>query len=157
MNVLPAAEESGNDNGTAGAAADGNCHKNHGNGIGCPNGCQRVLPNETSRNDAVGNIIHLLESHADKHGNGKTLQQFADIACGQIGYHRFPPFVKCIFRSRPFLSLYTKVVRRARETDGVQEKRLFSLHAEEIYSRKKGWNPFCLEDSSHVYFDYKVS
>ena len=150
MDVLPAAKKSGNDDGTASTAADGNCHKNHGDGIGCPNGCQRVLPDETSRNDAVGNVIHLLKSHADKHGNGKTPQQFADIACGQIGYHRFPPFVKCIFRSRPFLSLYTKVMRRARKTNGVQEKRLFSLHAEENRFHKKSRNPFCLKDSSHV-------
>ena len=88
-----AAEKLGYNDGTADAATDGNGHENHGNGVGCPNGCQCLFPDEPPGNDTVGNVVKLLESHADEHGNGKGPEQTAGIARSQVCIHEKNSFL----------------------------------------------------------------
>ena len=87
-----AAEQLGYNDSTADAAADGNSHENHGDGIGCLYSCQRLLPDEPPGNDAVGNVVKLLENHTDEHGNGKCPEQTTGIACSQVCIHEKTPF-----------------------------------------------------------------
>ena len=83
--ILPAAEQAGNHHGTADIAAHSHRHENHGDGIGGANGSQSILPDELPGNDAVGNVIHLLEHNTQKHGYGKGPQHFSAAALGQVG------------------------------------------------------------------------
>ena len=88
-----AAEQLGYNDSTADAAADGNSHENHGDGIGCPYSCQRLLPDEPPCDDAVGNVVKLLENHTDEHGNGKCPEQTTGIACSQVCIHEKNSFL----------------------------------------------------------------
>lgn len=91
--IMFAAEQLGYNDSTADAAADGNSHENHGDGIGCPYSCQRLLPDEPPCDDAVGNVVKLLENHTDEHGNGKCLEQTTGIACSQVCIHEKNSFL----------------------------------------------------------------
>ena len=73
-------EQTGNHNGTADIAADGNCHENHGDGVGRADCRKRRFPDEPPGNDAVCNLINLLKGYTQQHGNGKHPEHFAAVA-----------------------------------------------------------------------------
>ena len=73
-------EQTGNHNGTADIAADGNCHENHGDGVGRADCRKCRLPDKPPGNDAVRNLINLLKCHTQQHGNGKHPEHFSAVA-----------------------------------------------------------------------------
>lgn len=69
-------------NGTADIAADGNCHENHSDGVGCTDCRKRAFSDELPGNDAVCNLINLLKGNTQQHGNGKYPEHFSAAAPG---------------------------------------------------------------------------
>lgn len=69
-------------NGTADIAADGNCHENHSDGVGCTDCRKRGFSDELPGNDAVCNLINLLKGNTQQHGNGKHPEHFSAAAPG---------------------------------------------------------------------------
>ena len=90
--IMFAAEQLGYNDGTADAAADGNSHENHGDGIGCPYSCQRLLPDEPRCDDAVGNVVKLLQQISCDHRQGKQDKRAGDFPAGQIVIHKETSF-----------------------------------------------------------------
>ena len=75
-------EQAGNHNGTADIAANGNCHENHSDGVGCTDCRKRGFTDELPGNDAVCNLINLLKGNTQQHGNGKHPEHFSAAAPG---------------------------------------------------------------------------
>lgn len=75
-------EQAGNHNGTADIAANGNCHENHSDGVGCTDCRKRGFSDELPGNDAVCNLINLLKGNTQQHGNGKHPEHFSAAAPG---------------------------------------------------------------------------
>ena len=76
------AEKARYHNGTADIAADGNCHENHSDGVGCTDCRKRGFSDELPGNDAVCNLINLLKGNTQQHGNGKHPEHFSAAAPG---------------------------------------------------------------------------
>jgi hypothetical protein len=59
--------------GTTDIATDRDRHKNHGDRVGGTDSGQRAftIAGELSGNHAIGNVVQLLENHADEHGQRK--------------------------------------------------------------------------------------
>ena len=55
--------------------------------MGSTNGSKGVFSDETTCNDAVYDMIHLLKCHTQQHGYGKHPEHFTGIALGKIGDH----------------------------------------------------------------------
>ena len=85
--VFPCTKKTGNHHCTADIAANGHRHEDHGDGMGSTNGSQGVFSDETTCDDAVYDMIHLLKCYTEQHGYGKHPEHFTGIALGKIGDH----------------------------------------------------------------------
>ena len=88
-----APNEPGHHHGSPQVASHRKGHEYHRDGIGGPNGCQRILTCKPARDATVRDIVKLLEHDAYKHGQRKPPQCLFRMLRRQICNHDtfFPP------------------------------------------------------------------